>query len=177
MEPTTYYSGIDLHKRSSFITTVNALGQIIKQQKLDNHLAQLTSYFNTLPGQHHAVVESTTGWDWLHDFCLDHDIVLTLAHARYLKAITYAKVKTDKVDSETLAQLLRLDMIPRAHQISPHLRHARDVLRTRLRLVQRRTGCFNAVEGLLIKFNVSRMPLTCPKPISCRRSVTSTRRP
>jgi hypothetical protein len=31
---------------------------------------------------------------------------LKLAHAKYLKAISYAKVKTDKVDSETLAQLL-----------------------------------------------------------------------
>ncbi len=34
-------------------------------------------------------------------------IPLTLAHAKYLKAISYAKVKTDKVDSHTLATLLR----------------------------------------------------------------------
>ena len=32
--------------------------------------------------------------------------------AKYVKAIAYAKVKTDKVDSHTLAQLLRMNFIP-----------------------------------------------------------------
>jgi hypothetical protein len=33
-------------------------------------------------------------------------IELELAHAKLLKAIAYAKVKTDAVDSDTLAQLV-----------------------------------------------------------------------
>ena len=44
----------------------------------------------------------------------NNHIELILAHAKYLKAISYAKVKTDKVDSHTLAQLLRLNLIPAA---------------------------------------------------------------
>ena len=39
-------------------------------------------------------------------------------HAKYLKAISYAKVKTDKVDSQTLAILLRQGLIPRAHKLA-----------------------------------------------------------
>lgn len=153
MELPTYYSGIDLHKRTSFITTIDQLGQIVKQQQLQNHREALKAYFASQPGVHLAVVESTTGWYWLRDLLDGQGIALKLAHAKYLKAISYAKVKTDKVDSETLAHLLRLDMIPEAHQISAELRDQRDVLRTRLRLVSRRTGCLNSVQRLLEKFN------------------------
>ena len=64
-------------------------------------------------------MESTPKWYWLADLLREKEIELQLAHAKYLKAITYAKVKTDKVGAKTLAQLLRLEMIPQAHQISP----------------------------------------------------------
>ena len=140
MEARKRYSGIDLHKRSCFITTIDDQGQIVKQQQIQNHRDLLKAYFMTQPGDHRAVVESTTGWYWLRDLLDAQGVELKLAHAKYLKAISYAKVKTDKVDSETLAHLLRLDMIPEAHQISTHLRDQPDVLRTRLRLVSRRTG-------------------------------------
>ena len=109
------YSGIDLHKRTTFITTIDDQDQILKQQPLNNHHDGLKAYFLTQPGDHLAVVEPTTGWYGLRDLLDEHGIALKLAHAKYLKAISYAKVKTDKIDAETLAQLLRLDMIPEAH--------------------------------------------------------------
>lgn len=85
----------------------------------------------------------------------DHQIELVLAHAKYLKAIFYAKVKTDKIDSQTLAQLLRLNLIPAAHQISSDKRGMRDMMRARLRLVHKNTSCLNSVHRLLGKFNLS----------------------
>ena len=76
-----------------------------------------------------------------------------LAHAKYLKAISYAKVKTDKVDSQTLAILLRQGLIPRAHKISRELRSLRDTMRIRLRLVQQRTACLLRLYSIHTKFN------------------------
>ena len=70
-------------------------------------------------------------------------------------SISYAKVKTDKVDSHTLAQLLRLNLIPPAHQISPELRDSRDLMRARLSLVHKKTSCLNSIHRLLEKFNLS----------------------
>lgn len=64
-------------------------------------------------------------------------IALRLGHAKYLKAISYAKVKTDAVDPATLAQLLRVELIPEGHMISDANREIRDVLRARLLLVSR----------------------------------------
>lgn len=152
---TTYYSGIDLHKHTSYIATVNADGSVVKEANLKNHKALIAAYFASLPGTHKAVVESTPNWYWLSDLLCEKKIELQLAHAKYLKAITYAKVKTDKVDARTLAQLLRMDMVPQAHQISPTRRGPRDTLRTRLMLLKRRTMASNAIGLLCAKFNVT----------------------
>ena len=150
-----FYSGIDLHKDNCFITTIDDNGAIVKQERLPNVPDVILNYFAMLPSPHKAVVECTAGWYWLDDLLEAHGIELVLAHAKYLKAISYAKVKTDKVDSQTLAMLLRLDCIPRAHKISRELRDLRDVMRFRLRLVQKRTSCCVSIHNIGRKLNCS----------------------
>ncbi len=148
-----FYSGIDLHRDNCYITTVDDGGAIVKQQRVPNSPVLVLDYFTTLGSDHQTVVESTTGWYWLNDLLESAHIPMVLAHAKYLKAISYAKVKTDKVDSQTLAQLLRMNLIPAAHKISPELRGLRDTMRIRLRLVQQRTACYRRKESILAKFN------------------------
>jgi transposase len=63
-------------------------------------------------------------------------------------------VKTDAIDATTLAQLLRVGLVPPAHMSSDAMRGPRDVLRTRLQLVERRLRCEHSLTGLLEKFNV-----------------------
>jgi transposase len=150
-----YYSGVDLHSDNCYITTVDENGSVVKQQRVENNNELLLDYFRSLPGSHQAVVESTTGWYWLNDLLQDNGIELVLAHAKYLKAISYAKVKTDKVDSQTLAILLRQDLIPRAHKISRELRALRDTMRIRLRLVQQRSDTLRRLKSIQAKFNGS----------------------
>ena len=154
-----YYSGIDLHKDMSFITTINDTGMIVKQSKVSNNDHAILNYFKSIGSDHQTVVESTSNWYWLSDLLKDHQIHFTLAHAKYLKAISYAKVKTDKVDSHTLAQLLRMNLIPVAHQISQENRGLRDMMRARLRLVHKKTSCLNSIHRLLEKFNISNIDL------------------
>ncbi len=148
--------GIDLHKRSLSIATVDAEGRLVKQKRMPTRRADLLRYLEALPGPHRAVVEACGSWYWLADLFRKHGIELTLAHARQLKAISQAKVKTDAVDALTLAQLLRADLIPEAHMLDPGLRGYRDLLRTRLRLVGRRTAAKNAVSSLLERYNQPR---------------------
>jgi transposase len=150
-----YYSGIDLHKDMSFITTIDDSGSVVKQSKLPNEEYAILNYFFSQGRNHKAVVESTSNWYWLSDLLRNHQIELTLTHAKYLKAISYAKVKTDKVDSHILAQLLRMNLIPGAHQISTEKRGLRDMMRARLRLVHKKTSCLNSIHRLLEKFNFS----------------------
>jgi len=148
-----YYTGIDLHKFSSYLTTVDSSGAIVKSENLKNVAHNFVQYFNSIPGEHKTTVESTMTWYWLNDLLSSINIPLVLAHAKYVKAIAYAKVKTDKVDSHTLAQLLRMDYIPAAHKISNDNRTLRDALRARLKIVQRHTSVTNSMHLLLAKYN------------------------
>ncbi len=149
------YSGIDLHKDNCMITTVNHAGEIVKQEKVPNDDALILEYFFSQGEIHQAVVESTSNWYWLSDLLTNHNIDIMLAHAKYLKAIAYAKVKTDKVDSKILAQLLRMEFIPAAYKLSPEKRGIRDLLRARLRTVRRKVNCMNSINRIMEKFNIT----------------------
>lgn len=83
------------------------------------------------------------------------DIDIILAHAKYLKAISYAKVKTDAVDAHTLAQLLRLDFVPQAHQLDPKFRAMRDLLRQRMNMERKRVRISNCLGSILAQFNIT----------------------
>lgn len=158
MENSVYYTGIDAHKRTCFLVTRDRDGKIVKEAEIRSSARALRDYFASLPSKHYAVVESTTSWYWISDALREAGVELTLAHSKYVKAISYAKVKTDKVDATTLAQLHRSNLVPLAHQISPGRRGLRDMLRTRLRLVQRQTSARNSIHRVLEKFNC-RSPL------------------
>ncbi len=121
-----YYTGIDQHKHTSYLTTVDNKGVIIKQANLKNNNHDILNYFHQFGDQNIATVETTGGWYWLSDLLKENNIDLKLAHAKYVKAIAYAKVKTDKVDSHILAQLLRMDFIPEANKIDEDLRPLSD---------------------------------------------------
>jgi transposase len=54
-----------------------------------------------------------------------------VAHPLLVKAIAYARVKTDKVDARMLADLLRADMIPEAYVPGKDVREVRDLVRRR----------------------------------------------
>ena len=149
------FSGIDLHKRSLVIHTLDAEGVTMREAELRSDRAAVMAYFGTLAGPHRAVVECVQSWYWLRDLLAPAGVDLRLAHAKYVKAISYAKVKTDRVDARMLAQLLRVGLIPEAHMIGAEHRATRDLLRSRLQLVTRAVRCQHAVGSLLEKYNVS----------------------
>ena len=88
-----YYTGIHLHKRSSYLTTVDDSGKIVKQKDIKNVDHNFIQYFDSIPGEHITTVESTMTWYWLNDLLTSIKTPMVLAHAKYVKAIAYAKVK------------------------------------------------------------------------------------
>lgn len=148
------HSGIDLHKRTVVLATVDPQGCRVAEAELPTSRAAVRAYFAAHPGPHRAVVESTAAWYWLRDLLVPLGVDLKLGHSKYIKAISYAKVKTDAVDAHTLAKLLRNGLIPEGHMISAAHREERDLLRARLRLVSQQVRCRLIVEGLLAQYNV-----------------------
>jgi transposase len=164
------HSGIDLHKRTVVLSTVTCDGQPVRDATLPTTREAVRRYFAALPGPHRAVVESTSTWYWLHDLLVSAGVDLRLGHSKFIKAISYAKVKTDAVDAATLAQLLRSDLVPEAHMVSPEWREARDLLRARLHLVGQQVRCKNALAGLLAQYNVT-TPAALPPLVQLRTTM------
>ena len=59
-----YYTGIDLHRKTSFITTIDKNGQVVKKRNLNNDEATILEYFLTLDKDTQVVIESTASWYW-----------------------------------------------------------------------------------------------------------------
>jgi hypothetical protein len=60
------FSGIELHKRSVAIHTLDA-ETVVRAANLPAQRRALTAYFGTLPGPHRAVVQCTGMWYWVRD--------------------------------------------------------------------------------------------------------------
>lgn len=150
------FTGIDLHRRDLVMATIDGTGARVTGRRLPTTREAVATYFAQFPSDtpHEAVVETTTTWYWLADLCRTLPVTLHLAHAGGVKAISAAKVKTDAVDADTLAQLLRTDLIPEAHMIQPAMRELRQLLRMREACVRRRTRCRLACQTLLAQHNV-----------------------
>ncbi|MFQ5894153.1 MAG: IS110 family transposase [Nitrospinota bacterium] len=150
-----FYPGIDLAARSLWICILDKAGSKKFNGKVlsDPHaiLAILEPFLPHLS----AVVESTFNWYWIVDLLQDHGIDVQLAHPLYLKAIAYAKVKTDQVDAHTLAQLQCLDYIPQAFIYPKELRPTRDLIRRRHHLVNLRSGLYRDLQLQLLRQNIS----------------------
>jgi transposase len=151
---------IDLHKRSLEVATMRADDEgeprVVRMPACERALG---SYLRQWPMSRHRVVVETTGsWYWVADLLREHGAELKLAHAAKVQAITAAKVKTDSVDALTLLTMLRLNLVPEAHVISPELRGLRDLLRQRLQLVEKRTSSLNSIARLLEKYNRATVP-------------------
>ena|SRR5437870_3263587 len=101
------YIGFDIHKRYTFYTQMDGMGQIQRQGKLTNSREALAEFFGDVAEPARVVIEASMNWYHLYDLLEELDIPVTLAHPLRTRAIAEAKVKTDKVDSTILAHLLR----------------------------------------------------------------------
>ncbi len=109
------YVGVDAHKATSQITIVDETGHILKRAKVSSTSSAfqhaLTGYEEPLT----AVLEASYCWEPIYDWLDDLTEEVVLAHPSKVRAIAEARIKTDKIDSEILAHLLRADLIPKAY--------------------------------------------------------------
>jgi transposase len=83
-----------------------------------------------------------------------HGIDIKLANPLKTKAIAEARIKTDKLDAQTLAHLLRSNLIAESYIAPNKIREDRSLLRLRINLVSDRTRVMNRVHSLLDKYDL-----------------------
>ncbi len=148
------YIGIDIHKQYGVYTTVGEDGHTVDQSRIDNNPVLIHEHLNKFNQPLEAAIEATFSWGWLADLLSERKIRVTLAHPQKVKAIASAQIKTDKVDSKILAQLLRADLIPPAYYTPKDVRDQKELLRFRASLVGVKTQTKNRIHSLLAKLNI-----------------------
>ncbi|MDB4778308.1 hypothetical protein OAG68_02510 [bacterium] len=102
--------------------------------------------------------ESTFNGYWLCDSCEEKKIPFILGHALYLKAIHGGKVKSDKIDSEKLARLLRGGNFAISYAYPSKWRSTRDLLRRRSDFVRHRGETLAHIQIVNYQQNLAAFP-------------------
>lgn len=132
------YIGLDCHKKYDHATMIDTETGEIKAKRLV-HTAEEFKEFIVGKANTRVVMESR--WNWSKTYELENDLVeeVILAHPLKVKAIASAKIKTDAIDSRTLAQLLMTDLIPQARLRKAENRVKQRIIRHRAFMVVMRT--------------------------------------
>jgi transposase len=87
---------------------------------------------------------------------------VVLAHAKQVRAISHARIKTDKIDAKVLADLLAADLIPAVWIGDERVRMLRRLVSRRRGLVKRRTQIKNEISAALYRNLKGRNPASDP---------------
>jgi transposase len=148
------YVGVDYHRGYSYMTAVDEMGKVSARGRVANDREGVRQFLRRAcqDGDTAAVLEATRNWTVMYDLLEEFVGEVHLAHPLKVKAIAEARIKTDKIDSEVLAHLLRCDLLPEAHVPGQATRDVRNVLRQRMFFVRVRTMVKNRVRGLLDRY-------------------------
>jgi transposase len=141
------YAAIDLHQKTVQLVLKDEKGQIASETKTIKDANIILEFLNGSKAT--VVMESGYNHEHIYDLLKEEGYDVRVAHPLMVKAIAYAKVKNDKVDARTLADLLRLDMIPECYIPSIETRELRDLARRRHYFVSTRTMFKNKLHAEL----------------------------
>jgi len=142
--------GVDLHQRFCYMTALEARGKMIQAGPVTNEKLALRKYFRQFRGQAVQVaVEACGFWPAFREVVEPEVKRLVLVHPQRVKAIASAKLKNDRVDSQTLAHLLRCDLLPESWKADRETQARRQQVRLRATLVRQRTRLKNQVHAVL----------------------------
>lgn len=145
------YVGIDLHKHLLVAHILDEQGQTVATARCEPVTLQSLQRFaqkHLQPTDHIALEVTTHVWAVVR-ILMALVARVVVSNPMATKAIASAKVKTDKVDAEVLAQLLRLDYLPSVWMPSPEQSLLRELTARRTRLVQDRTKLINRIRTTL----------------------------
>ncbi len=149
-----FYLGIDLHLKRTYLVLMSAEGEVIDKQRLKN--SDISSYITeNVPKETYAVMEATRNWPYFYDLLEKHVDRVELAHAKKVRMIAEAAVKTDQIDASVLAHLARLNFLPIAYTAPKEIRDLRQHLRYREWLIDERRRAKNRIHAVLAGYNLA----------------------
>lgn len=142
------YCGLDLGRKSSNFCIKNESRRIIREGKVRNRIAELTSVFGQMKPMK-VVIEASGKAFWLADLLrgMGHEPIVV--DPGRTKAIGAARIKHDRLDARILADLCAADLLAVVDQPSAEQRYARMSVVARDGLIRSRVKLVNMVRGML----------------------------
>jgi transposase len=128
------YYGLDVHKEFLQVCALTEDGQARRDFRVGGRAEAVEAFARSLERTDEVVLEATFHSWALVQILRRHVDRVVVAEPAQLKAIAFARIKTDKVDAHILAQLLRLDFLPEVELPTADTWHLRQLMTHRRQL-------------------------------------------
>lgn len=139
MEQMSLFAGLDMHTESITGTIKDEKGNPVRVEKVETNKAGAKKLFARLQKKNiTAVFEASRNWPRYAGLIQPYCNKVIMAHPLKVRAIASARIKTDVIDSNTLSDLLRANLIPESYMPPLDIVELREVLRYRAGLSRMR---------------------------------------
>lgn len=149
-----YYIGCDAHKKYSIFTGISEEGKKIPTVRVSHEKEEFRDFLKALPEGSEIAVETIGSWYWMIAEMEEQGHTVHLTNAGKAKKMTGRINKTDKLDAEGLALLLKNGTLPSVWIPPAELRDKRELPRTRMVFSRIRTRLKNRIQANLAKHNL-----------------------
>lgn len=150
------YIGIDVHKKLCHACIKDRDGKVLGELSFPNKSYGIDTLLDAIDGSDAKAVIESTGNLWLPLYLSLEEarVEVILANPKKTKAIAEARLKNDKVDASTLADLLRAGLVAPCYVPPAEIRELRSLIRHRMNMVRDRTRVKNRIHALLDKYEL-----------------------
>lgn len=144
------FIGLDLHKHVIEVCILCEKGKLLSRHSVNCERKALQAFAqNHLMTTDRLAVEATTNTWTVAEILRPFVAAVVVGNPLQIKAIAQAKVKTDKIDAEVLANLLRCDFLPEVWEPDPQTQRLRHLTGVRSALIGDRTRLKNRIHSIL----------------------------
>ena len=141
------YIGMDVHKEAIVIAVLNESGKLVMESVIETKASSILQFLHGLRGELHVTWEEGTWAAWLYDLLqpqVQHIVVCNPRRNALLKEGS----KSDKVDAQKLADLLRTGMLRPVYHGENGLRTLRELGRSYQTISKDLTRVMNRLKAL-----------------------------
>lgn len=157
--PLLRFIGLDIH-RDFCEVAISEGGPARSAGRVKSDPEQLELFAHSLAPSDRVVLESTGNALAIAKILQPHVAEVVLANPMHVRAISHAKVKNDRFDARTLAELLAADLVPRVWISDEQTRLLRRLTSRRTQLIRQRTRTKNEISAVLVRNLKGRPPVS-----------------
>ncbi|NLE22233.1 MAG: IS110 family transposase [Actinobacteria bacterium] len=144
------YAGLDYHQHSVQVCVLDEEGRLLGNRSVENDAAVVAQAASRYGRPRRVAVEACCGAaDLADELAATHGLLVQLAHPGYVNRLKQSPDKTDWGDARLLADLTRINYLPRVWLAPEAIRQLRRLMRHRTQLVRRRKDVKLRLRGLL----------------------------